>query len=63
MNLAQDYPVKLVCRLLDYPRSSYYYRRQGRAQDEEALREQELDYYLVGGHAFYAQQEIFDVQR
>ncbi|HEY3391799.1 MAG TPA: 3'-5' exonuclease, partial [Lacipirellulaceae bacterium] len=28
---------------------------------EEALREQELDYYLVGGHAFYAQQEIYDV--
>ncbi len=28
---------------------------------EEALREQGLDYYLVGGHAFYAQQEIFDV--
>ncbi len=28
---------------------------------EEALREHGLDYYLVGGHAFYAQQEIFDV--
>jgi ATP-dependent helicase/nuclease subunit A len=28
---------------------------------EEALRDYELDYYLVGGHAFYAQQEIFDV--
>lgn len=28
---------------------------------EEALREQGLEYYLVGGHAFYAQQEIFDV--
>src|SRR4029077_7048099 len=28
---------------------------------EEALREYGLDYYLVGGHAFYAQQEIFDV--
>ena len=28
---------------------------------EEALRDQGLDYYLVGGHAFYAQQEIFDV--
>jgi ATP-dependent helicase/nuclease subunit A len=28
---------------------------------EEALREYELDYYLVGGHAFYAQQEIYDV--
>jgi ATP-dependent helicase/nuclease subunit A len=28
---------------------------------EEALRESGLEYYLVGGHAFYAQQEIFDV--
>ncbi len=28
---------------------------------EEALREQGLDYYLAGGHAFYAQQEIYDV--
>jgi ATP-dependent helicase/nuclease subunit A len=28
---------------------------------EEALRDYGLDYYLVGGHAFYAQQEVFDV--
>lgn len=28
---------------------------------EEALREYDLDYYLVGGHAFYAQQEIYDI--
>ena len=28
---------------------------------EEALREHGIDYYLVGGHAFYAQQEIFDI--
>jgi len=28
---------------------------------ESALREYGLDYYLVGGHAFYAQQEIHDV--
>ncbi|NOY29278.1 MAG: UvrD-helicase domain-containing protein [Planctomycetes bacterium] len=28
---------------------------------EEALREQGLDYYLAGGHAFYAQQEIYDL--
>ena len=28
---------------------------------EEALRRWGIDYYLVGGHAFYAQQEIFDV--
>jgi len=28
---------------------------------EEALRRNSLDYYLVGGHAFYAQQEVFDL--
>ncbi|QGJ72273.1 Hypothetical protein PBC10988_39910 [Planctomycetales bacterium 10988] len=28
---------------------------------EPALREQGLDYYIVGGRAFYAQQEIYDV--
>ena len=28
---------------------------------EEALRDHNIDYYLVGGHAFYAQQEIFDI--
>ena len=28
---------------------------------EEALRRYGIDYYLVGGHAFYAQQEIFDI--
>ncbi len=28
---------------------------------EEALREYGLDYYLAGGHAFYAQQEIYDI--
>ncbi|MDZ4819090.1 MAG: UvrD-helicase domain-containing protein [Planctomycetota bacterium] len=28
---------------------------------EEALRSAGIDYYLVGGHAFYAQQEIFDL--
>jgi ATP-dependent helicase/nuclease subunit A len=28
---------------------------------EEALREYGLEYYVVGGHAFYAQQEIYDV--
>lgn len=28
---------------------------------EEALRAQGIDYYLVGGHAFYTQQEVYDV--
>lgn len=30
-------------------------------QYEEALRDAGLEYYLVGGHAFYSQQEIFDI--
>ena len=34
---------------------------EGKRLYEEALREQGLDYYMVGGHAFYAQQEVFDV--
>jgi ATP-dependent helicase/nuclease subunit A len=28
---------------------------------EEALRSYGIDYYLVGGHAFYAQQEVYDL--
>ncbi|MCC6123942.1 MAG: UvrD-helicase domain-containing protein [Pirellulales bacterium] len=28
---------------------------------EEALRRHGIDYYLVGGHAFYAQQEVYDL--
>ena len=28
---------------------------------EEALRDHNIEYYLVGGHAFYAQQEVFDI--
>ncbi|MCO6044896.1 UvrD-helicase domain-containing protein [Aeoliella sp. ICT_H6.2] len=28
---------------------------------EEALRAEDIPYYLVGGHAFYTQQEIYDV--
>jgi len=28
---------------------------------EAALRRYGIDYYLVGGHAFYAQQEVFDL--
>ncbi|MGL4511998.1 MAG: UvrD-helicase domain-containing protein [Lacipirellulaceae bacterium] len=28
---------------------------------ERALRDAGIDYYLVGGHAFYSQQEVFDV--
>ncbi len=31
------------------------------AHYERALQDHGIDYYLVGGHAFYAQQEIFDL--
>jgi len=31
------------------------------AHYEDALRREGIDYYLVGGHAFYSQQEVFDL--
>lgn len=38
------------------------FRALSNVQDyEAALREEGLDYYLVGGKAFYAQQEVFDL--
>jgi len=36
MKLVKDYPIRLVCRLLDVPRSSVYYAAQP-APDEEAM--------------------------
>jgi transposase InsO family protein len=36
MRLAESYPVKLVCETLDYPRSRYYRRSEGK--DDAALR-------------------------
>ena len=30
MKLAKDYPIRLVCRLLDVPRSSVYHTAQDR---------------------------------
>jgi putative transposase len=37
MRLAAEYPVSLVCGILGYPRSSYYY--QAREPDDQALQE------------------------
>jgi hypothetical protein len=37
MRLAAEYPVSLVCGILEYPRSSYYY--QAREPDDPALQE------------------------
>jgi ATP-dependent helicase/nuclease subunit A len=58
----------VVDRVTDEPRRlelgdiAILFRTLGDVQVyEEALREYELDYYLVGGYAFYAQQEIYDV--
>lgn len=31
------------------------------AHYEQALRDEQIEYYLVGGHAFYSQQEVYDV--
>ena len=33
MKLAAEYPVSLVCRLLDLPRSSYYYQAPERSEE------------------------------
>src|SRR5918992_6039920 len=37
MRLVTEYPVSLVCGILEYPRSSYYY--QARKPDDQALQE------------------------
>jgi hypothetical protein len=33
--MSQDYPVKLLCDLLDLPRSTYYCKRQDKAGEKE----------------------------
>ena len=38
MKLAKDYPIRLVCRLLDVPRSSVYYAAQPGPDDEAMLK-------------------------
>ena len=37
MKLVAEYPVRLVCRTLAYPRSRYYY--QAKERDDQALSE------------------------
>jgi hypothetical protein len=37
MKLADEYPVSLVCRVLDCSRSSYYYQAKGR--EDQTLKE------------------------
>ena len=43
MKLAKDYPIRLVCRLLDVPRSSIYYPAQPVPDDEAMLKVVLLD--------------------
>lgn len=43
MKLAKDYPIRLVCRLLDVPRSSVYYPAQPVPDDEAMLKTVLLD--------------------
>ena len=43
MKLAKDYPIRLVCRLLDVPRSSVYYAAQPVPDDEAMLKTVLLD--------------------
>lgn len=38
MALREVYPLRLLCRLLEVPRSAIYYRVKGRTGEEEALR-------------------------
>jgi transposase InsO family protein len=35
--LGQDYPIKMLCDVLDLPRSTYYYQRQEKPGDQELL--------------------------
>jgi hypothetical protein len=43
MKLAKTYPIRLVCRLLDVPRSSVYYSRRHVPVDEAMMKTALLD--------------------
>lgn len=50
------------CRPARYGDVAILFRALGDVQFyEQALRDVGIDYYLVGGHAFYSQQEVFDI--
>ncbi len=40
--LAADYPVHLICAVLDYARSSYYYQAAAQANEDLRLAIQEM---------------------
>ena len=61
MKLAKDYPIRLVCRLLDVPRSSVYYAAQPVPDDEAMLKSVLLD--LAGQWPTYGYRRLTAMMR
>jgi putative transposase len=61
MKLAKDYPIRLVCRLLDVPRSSLYYAAQPVPDDEAMLKTVLLD--LAGQWPTYGYRRLTAMMR
>src|SRR5438132_4782721 len=61
MKLARDYPIRLVCRLLDVPRSSVYYAAQPVPDDEAILKSVLLD--LAGEWPTYGYRRLTAMMR
>ena len=61
MKLAKDYPIRLVCRLLDVPRSSVYYAAVPVPDDEAMLKSVLLD--LAGQWPTYGYRRLTAMMR
>jgi putative transposase len=61
MNLAKTYPIRLVCRLLDVPRSSVYYAAHAPDLDEAMLKTVLLD--LAGEWPMYGYRRLTAMMR
>jgi putative transposase len=61
MKLAKDYPIRLVCRLLEVPRSSVYYAAQPAPDDEAMLKTALLD--LAGQWPTYGYRRLTAMMR
>ena len=61
MKLAKDYPIRLVCRLLDVPRSTLYYAAQSVPDDEAMLKVVLLD--LAGQWPTYGYRRLTAMMR
>jgi putative transposase len=61
MNLAKTYPIRLVCRLLNVPRSSVYYAAHGPEADEAMLKTALLD--LAGEWPTYGYRRLTAMMR